>query len=198
MPGCPSDPTRPSASAPSGRACGSSPTPCRPCRWTSTAAANATPWPSCRRCCGPRRPGPASTNGSTRSWSPSCSGGTATGSSPPRSGATLLPAQVDLAHPDRMTVTTLPDGRVQYRLNGKELDPADVWHVRAYPFPGAVLGLSPVEYARQTIGLGLAAEKFAGQFFADPVPTGVLYADRDPKHEGAKKLQAEWMAARKT
>jgi HK97 family phage portal protein len=114
-----------------------------------------------------------------------------------RSGSTLLPAQVDLAHPDRVGVTVTPDGRVQYRLNGQELLPDDVWHVRAYTFPGAVLGLSPVEYARQTIGLGLAAEKFAGQFFADPVPTGVIYADRDPKSEGAKKLQAEWMNARK-
>jgi phage portal protein BeeE len=70
------------------------------------------------------------------------------------SGSTLLPAQVDLAHPDRLGVTVLPDGRVQHRLDGKELDPADVWHVRAYAFPGTVLGLSPVEYARQTIGLG--------------------------------------------
>jgi HK97 family phage portal protein len=113
-----------------------------------------------------------------------------------RSGSTLLPAQVDLAHPDRLGVTVTPDGRIAYRLNGKELDPADVWHVRAYAFPGSVLGLSPVEYARQTIGLGLAAEKFGAQFFADPVPTGVLYADRDPKSDGAKKLQAEWMAAR--
>jgi HK97 family phage portal protein len=113
-----------------------------------------------------------------------------------RSGSTLLPAQVDLAHPDRLGVTVTPDGRVQYRLNGEELLPDDVWHVRAYTFPGSVLGLSPVEYARQTIGLGLAAEKFAGQFFADPVPTGVIYADRDPKVEGAKALQARWMAAR--
>jgi phage portal protein BeeE len=115
-----------------------------------------------------------------------------------RSGSTLLPVQCDLAHPDRLGVTVLPDGRVQYRLNGKELDPADVWHVRAYAFPGTVLGLSPVEYARQTIGLGLGAEKFAAQFFGDgSIPSGVIYADRDPKKEGAAKLKAEWMAARK-
>jgi HK97 family phage portal protein len=115
-----------------------------------------------------------------------------------RSGSTLLPAQVDLAHPDRLAVTVLPDGRVQYRLNGKELDPADVWHVRAYTFPGTVLGLSPVEYARQTIGLGLAAEKFGAQWFGEgSIPSGVLYVDRDPGREAAKKLKAEWMAARK-
>ena len=115
-----------------------------------------------------------------------------------RSGATLLPGQVELCHPDRMGVTVNPDGVVSYRLNGEELDPRDVWHVRAYTFPGAVLGLSPVEYARQTIGLGLAAEKFAGQWFADgSVPAGVIYPERDPGREGAAKLQAEWQAARR-
>jgi HK97 family phage portal protein len=113
-----------------------------------------------------------------------------------RSGATLLPGQVDIAHPDRMAVIVLPDGRVQHRLNGKEIPAADVWHVRAYTFPGTVLGLSPVEYARQTIGLGLAAEKFGAEFFGEgATPTGVIYADRDPKREGAAKLKAEWMAA---
>jgi HK97 family phage portal protein len=115
-----------------------------------------------------------------------------------RSGSTLLPAQVDLAHPDRLGVTVAADGTIAYRLNGEELDPADVWHVRAYTFPGAVLGLSPVEYARQTIGLGLAAEKFGAQWFGDgSVPSGVIYADRDPKREGAAKLKAEWVAARR-
>jgi HK97 family phage portal protein len=114
-----------------------------------------------------------------------------------RSGSTLLPAQVELAHPDRMGVTVLPDGRVQHRLNGKELDPADVWHVRAYTFPGTVLGLSPVEYMRQTVGLGLAAEKFGAQFFGDgSIPAGVIYADRDPGQDGAKALQGRWVAAR--
>jgi HK97 family phage portal protein len=115
-----------------------------------------------------------------------------------RSGSTLLPAQVDLAHPDRLGVTVTPDGRVQYRLNCEELLPDDVWHVRAYTFPGAVLGLSPVEYARQTIGLGLAAEKFGAQWFGEgSVPAGVLYADRAGNKEVADKLRAEWMAARR-
>jgi HK97 family phage portal protein len=115
-----------------------------------------------------------------------------------RSGSTLLPAQVDLAHPDRLGVTVTPEGRVQYRLNGEELLPDDVWHVRAYSFPGAVLGLSPVEYARQTIGLGLAAEKFGAQWFGDgSIPSGVLYADRDPGEQAVKKLHAQWIEARR-
>jgi HK97 family phage portal protein len=95
-----------------------------------------------------------------------------------------------------MAVTVLPDGRVQHRLNGKEIPAADVWHVRAYTFPGTVLGLSPVDYARQTIGLGLAAEKFGAKFFGDgATPTGILYADRDPGAKGVEHIKAQWMAA---
>jgi HK97 family phage portal protein len=115
-----------------------------------------------------------------------------------RSGSTLLPVQVELAHPEHVTVSTENDGAVTYRLGPDVIDPADLWHVRAYTFPGAVLGLSPVEYARQTIGLGLAAEKFGAQWFGDgSIPSGVIYADRDPKAEGAAKLKAEWVAARR-
>jgi phage portal protein BeeE len=43
-----------------------------------------------------------------------------------RSGAGMLPAQVDLVHPDRMGVTVNGEGRITYRLLGDELDPADV------------------------------------------------------------------------
>jgi HK97 family phage portal protein len=105
---------------------------------------------------------------------------------------------VELAHPDRLGVTVTTEGRVQYRLNGEELLPEDVWHVRAYTFPGTVLGLSPVDYARQTIGLGLAAEKFGAQWFGEgSVPAGVLYAQGATSKEAVAKLHAEWMAARR-
>jgi HK97 family phage portal protein len=110
-----------------------------------------------------------------------------------RSGATMLPSQVELAHPDKVGVSVSSEGRVTWRLNGEELDPADLWHVRAYSFPGSVLGLSPIEYARQTIGLGLAAEKFGAQFFGESaIPSGVLTSDQDIKQEKADQLKARW------
>jgi HK97 family phage portal protein len=110
-----------------------------------------------------------------------------------RSGAGLLPAQCDLVHPDRMGVTVNGNGRVTYRLLGDELDPADVWHVRAYVFPGVPVGLSPVEYARETVGLGLAAEKFGSRFFGDnAVPSGYLHTDRPVGEEDAAMLRDRW------
>lgn len=97
-----------------------------------------------------------------------------------RSGATLLPAQVELVHPDLVSVTTDPDtGQLTYRVGGRAYGRDEVWHVRAFTMPGVALGLSPVEYARQAIGLGLAAEKFGGEFFgASSIPAGVLTTDQ--------------------
>jgi HK97 family phage portal protein len=91
-----------------------------------------------------------------------------------RSGATMLPTQVELAHPDRMGVTA-PKGVIEYRLDGELQDPADVWHVKGFTLPGSLVGLSPVEYARQSIGLGLAVEKYgAGWFAGGGIPPGTF------------------------
>jgi HK97 family phage portal protein len=110
-----------------------------------------------------------------------------------RSGATLLPQQVELIHPDRIGVTVQEDGHVQYRVLGKEIDAEDVWHAKAYTMPGSIMGLSPVEYSRQAIGLGLAAEGFASQFFGDgATPSGMLTAQGKLTPEQATELQTQW------
>lgn len=119
-----------------------------------------------------------------------------------RSGATLLPTQIELINPDFMLVTLTSEGMVEYRLNGEKIDRADLWHVKAYtvpglPFPGLPVGLSPVEYARQTIGLGLAAEKFGAQFFSEGgVPAGVLSTDSNLTADLLQRMKETWKIAR--
>jgi HK97 family phage portal protein len=111
-----------------------------------------------------------------------------------RAGAGLLPSQVDLLDPDQVTVQENGDSPPVIRVGGQETDRADLWHVKAYPIAGSILGMSPVAYARETIGLGLAAERFGAQFFGEgAVPSGVIEAD-DPrmKREGAEALMAMW------
>ncbi len=113
-----------------------------------------------------------------------------------RSGATLLPSQVELVNPDSMVVTTNADGRLEYRVGSTTYAREDVWHVRAYPMPGAVLGLSPISYARQAIGLGLAVERFGASFFGDgATPSGVLTTETKLTRESADALKAQWKAA---
>jgi HK97 family phage portal protein len=131
-----------------------------------------------------------------------CLRGNAFGVVTDRAGAGLLPAQVDLVSPDAMAVTREPDGdgtvRTVYRLNGEEVDPLDVWHVRAYPQAGSPLGLSPIGAAREAIGLGLAAEKYGAKWFGDSaIPSGALTSDQHIDQQSAATLKERWKAAHK-
>jgi HK97 family phage portal protein len=98
-----------------------------------------------------------------------------------RSGAGMLPSQVELVSPDRVGVTLDAETqRVIYRIGGVEFSPEDVWHVKAFTSPGAILGMSPVAYAAETIGVGLAAQAYGAEFFASPVPVGTLNVEDNP------------------
>jgi HK97 family phage portal protein len=112
-----------------------------------------------------------------------------------RRGAGLLPSQVDLVHPDRVTVTTNGDGLRVIRVAGVEQNPADVFHVKAFPWPGQLEGLSPIAYAREAIGLGIAAERYGAKWFGDSaIPSGVLTTDQHIKRADALDLKESWKA----
>jgi HK97 family phage portal protein len=111
-----------------------------------------------------------------------------------RAGAGLLPAQVDLLDPDRVGVQEGRDAPPVIRVDGAEVDRAELWHVKAYPVAGSILGMSPIAYARESIGLGLAAEKFGAQFFGEgAVPSGVIESDQRLDRTAAETLVATWM-----
>ncbi|HML46310.1 MAG TPA: phage portal protein [Clostridia bacterium] len=63
------------------------------------------------------------------------------------------------------------NGETQYRIDGKTYRQSEIFHVMGLTFDGLV-GLSPIAYARETIGLGLAAEQFGKQFFKNGTHLG--------------------------
>lgn len=71
--------------------------------------------------------------------------------------------------PDRMTVKADEAGNIALsylRLNGTSvpLDPRDVLRVPGLAWDG-IVGLSPIKYHREAIGLGLATEEHGARFF---------------------------------
>jgi HK97 family phage portal protein len=113
-----------------------------------------------------------------------------------RSGPGLLPAQVDLLDPDAVAVSN-EEGRWVVRVGGYEQDRADLWHVRAFPWPGQLEGLSPVRYARESIGLGIAAEKYGARFFGESaIPSGYLYSDQRIGDDRIRQIHAQWEASK--
>jgi HK97 family phage portal protein len=96
-----------------------------------------------------------------------------------RSGPRLTPAQVEPVNPDSMSVTVGSDGSITYRFKGRLLDPSDVWHVAAFRPAGSAVGLSPITYAAETVGLSLAVQRFGRAYFADgATPSGILAVDQ--------------------
>jgi HK97 family phage portal protein len=111
-----------------------------------------------------------------------------------RAGAGLLPAQVELLAPDRVQVTA-KQGHLVIRVDGQEVEPASIWHVKAFTSAGSVVGLSPIAHARQAVGLGLAVEKFGAQWFGEgATPSGVLTSDQRITSEQAADLKERWNA----
>ena len=80
-------------------------------------------------------------------------------------------------HPDRVKIELLPSGEYRYRVtdrSGKEviLPRGDVWHLRGLSSDG-LMGMSPIELARENLGMALAAQDYGARFFAnDAKPTG--------------------------
>lgn len=90
------------------------------------------------------------------------------------------PQRLDLIHPDSVTWRQDRDGWAPWIGNARQdLWPlGDLWHVSAYEVAGVPFGLNPLEYARQTIGAGLAAEKFGADFFGEGGhPSAIVYSD---------------------
>jgi HK97 family phage portal protein len=109
------------------------------------------------------------------------------------------PSQIELVNPDRLVPDVDQNDRtVTWRLDGQEIDRDEVWHRRAYPVPGEVLGLSPIAHAAQSIGLGLGAEAFGAKFFGDnATPSGLLTSDQRLTRGQAQELSEAWRIAHK-
>lgn len=77
------------------------------------------------------------------------------------------PLGVEVMNPDRVKPQVDGDGQLWWRTGtGPRIPGRDVLHRRMYPRPGVTLGLSPIEEHAATIGMGIAAETFGGNFFA--------------------------------
>jgi HK97 family phage portal protein len=80
--------------------------------------------------------------------------------------------------PDIVSVRRREDGRIGYRWSWEgrsyDLTEDDVFHIRGFG-GGPLGGLSTIAYARESLGLAIAAERTAGGLFANGVrPTGAL------------------------
>lgn len=108
-----------------------------------------------------------------------------------------FPAQLEPLHPDMVVVMYDYDtGQRLYSVNGERIPNHRIMHIRRFSLPAALVGLSPIQQARQSIGLGLAADRYGARYFGDSAsPSSVLETDQDLSEEAAKNAQKQWIAS---
>jgi HK97 family phage portal protein len=81
---------------------------------------------------------------------------------------------------------TMPDGSF------KSFGPGEIFHIRGLTLNGW-LGISPIAYARESIGLALATEKFGGQLFRNGAKMGgVLEHPGKLSEESYKRIKSSF------
>lgn len=103
-------------------------------------------------------------------------------------------------HPSRTRAFRNAAGELFYEVvvgNGvpRNVPAENMLHVRGLSDNG-IIGLSPIEQARQAMGLAIATEKYGAQFFGNGSrPGGILSHPKALKEEAAKKIKESWQQA---
>lgn len=84
------------------------------------------------------------------------------------------------------------DGKVRYKIREKEYKPEDIIHVKGMGFDG-IKGFAPIDYAKDTVGLGMAAAKFGKDYFEKgAVLSGVLVSEGNLTNDQQKQIHDNW------
>jgi HK97 family phage portal protein len=101
-------------------------------------------------------------------------------------------------HPDRVSVDRLIDGTIRYTVSGtakgtRVLLQDEVLHLRSHMAPGGLVGISPVSYARETIGLAMAAEEHGARMFSNGArPSGVVTVEKSMSDPAFERFKSQW------
>ena len=108
---------------------------------------------------------------------------------------------LDILDPSKVTPKRLSTGEVVLDVsldNGstRTVGPMDLHQIRGMMLPGSLKGLSPIQYAKETIGLGRAATEFGGAFFGNgAIPGSTIEVPGQLSPTAAKVIKDSWEQA---
>lgn len=82
-----------------------------------------------------------------------------------------------------------------YRVGSAVYSDTELVHIPGLMLPGSDIGLSPISYCAETMGLGLAAQRYGGAFFGNgATPGGLIEVEGALTETGKKSIKAAWGA----
>lgn len=105
-------------------------------------------------------------------------------------------------HPDKCQLELATDGTYRYRVTNLDgstdiVPRGQIWHLRGLSTNGYV-GLSPIEVAAQTIGVGLGVQEYGARFFANDARPGggwIKHPGNFKDKESRDIFKQSWQAA---
>lgn len=103
------------------------------------------------------------------------------------------PIEMRVLHPSKVSGVYADDGTLVYKWNGNEFSSKDVKALHWMILPGHLKSLSPLEAMRNTVGMGLAMDRFLSQFYGEgATPSSVLETDSALTPDQASILRDTW------
>jgi HK97 family phage portal protein len=104
-------------------------------------------------------------------------------------------AEVHALDPKRVSIDKSPSGDAVYLVDGARVQ-TPILHSPALVLAGSVRGVSPVEMARQIIGIGLGVNDQAARFFSQGTITpGVIETQADLSVEQMREIRDQWISS---
>ena len=105
-----------------------------------------------------------------------------------------LPPEMRNIHPNQVKGIVKTDtGALSYEIGKQEYSTSEIRAIHWMIFPGAKQGLSPLEMQRNTIGMGIAMDRFLAQFYGEgATPSSVLETEQTITAEQATILRDTW------
>lgn len=105
-----------------------------------------------------------------------------------------LPPEMRNIHPNQVKGIVQTDtGAFTYEIGGQRYSQDQVRAIHWVIFPNQKRGLSPLEVQRNTIGMGLAMDRYLAQFYGEgATPSSVIETDQALTLETAQILRETW------
>ena len=109
--------------------------------------------------------------------------------------------RLDVLDPKRVKPVRMKDGSIVYEVEmeaGKKrvVSGDDIKHIPGIMLPGALEGVSPIEYAKETLGLSQAATEFGAAFFGNgAIPGSTIEVPGQLSPTAAQVIKDTWEQA---
>jgi HK97 family phage portal protein len=109
-------------------------------------------------------------------------------------GANGLPLEMRNIHPKAISrIASSDTGEIIYEMGKQEYSSKDIRSIHWLILPNQLRGVSPIETMRNTVGMGIAMDRFLAQFYGEgATPSSVLETDGALTPDQARQIRDSW------